>query len=43
MKQAEIPLPVDTNGKPNWKYMEEYMQRIGEKVRGVIEVLQSTE
>lgn len=35
-----IPLPIDTNGEPNWQYMEDYMRIIMDKSEQIISNLQ---
>lgn len=35
-----ILLPVDKRGRPNWKYMEDYMCGIGKAVREKLDILQ---
>lgn len=39
LKNLMIKLPVDSNGEPDWNYMEEYMKNIEEKVKKQINAL----
>ena len=43
LKDERIMLPVDSEGEPNWMYMEEYMQKILEEVESSIENLRQTD
>lgn len=36
MEADKIYLPVDKNGQPDWAYMEEYMRKVEEKAKNVL-------
>lgn len=36
LKSLTIKLPVDKTGQPDWEYMEEYMRKVEEKVKNVL-------
>ena len=38
-KAEIIKLPIDSNGEPDWQYMEEYMKNIESKVKRKIDML----
>ena len=41
LKDERIMLPVDSNGEPNWTYMEVYMQKVLDEVETNIETMQN--
>lgn len=41
LPHLEIQLPVDKKGKPDWKYMEEYMKNVEETAKSRISILSS--
>lgn len=43
LKDERIMLPVDSNGEPNWTYMEVYMQKVLDEVETNIETMQNVE
>lgn len=43
MEKDSIYLPVDENGTPDWKYMENYMRKLDSSIKDTIERLNTTD